>query len=113
MPKLTSIIQLSIYCPEGDVENVVRGIKKVTNLKYDKYEGVYWKTTGYEQFVPGENAMPTQGDKGVISSNKSVKLEIGIPGDSELLDAVLLKVKENHSWETPVIYVTKSDSVTF
>ncbi len=113
MPKLTSTLRLSIYCPENDVDNVVAGIKQVTKLKYDNYEGVYWKTTGYEQFVPGDDTTPTSGEKGISSSYKSIKLELAIPGDSELLDEVLLKIKENHSWETPVIFVTRTEAVTF
>ena len=111
--KLSLIYRVVVFSPPSNCEDIISAIKKVDRLEYGNYSGVLWKScVGEEQFVPSQEAEPTQGDVGCLSANQSIKIEFSIPEDKALLERIIVDaIVPHHPWETPVILVSTIQEV--
>jgi len=111
--KLAEVYKLTVFVPPDSVQAVLEGILKITPLRHGRYEQVAWWSTGVtEQYLPLHDSNPTSGEPGKLSRGVSVRMEIEIPRDQDLLRRVLEEgVLPCHPWEEPAIFIQQSLTV--
>lgn len=107
--KLVHVYRVKTFVVPEYVEQVVKGILQVDELQVGHYQNVMWKSAeGVEQFVPSEDAVPTEGAVGERTTVASLRLEFSIPRDESLLRTVIKEgIYPNHPWDEPVIQVSE------
>lgn len=107
MVNTVPVYRIVTFIPPERVEKVIRGVVKVTSLRYGNYDQVTWQSAeGIERFRPLNGSQPTAGKEGIVSLEKSIKLEFSVPRDNELLEKVIQEgIIPTHPWEEPVILI--------
>ncbi|MCD5325321.1 MULTISPECIES: hypothetical protein [Pontibacillus] len=107
--KLLPIYRIRTFVVPEHLENVIEGVLAIDELKYGNYKNVAWHSNdGVEQFVPSEDAVPTEGEAGERTKVTSVRLEFSIPRDEDLLKRIIEEgIYPNHPWDEPVVQVTE------
>jgi len=107
---LRPVYRVTTFVPPEHLEALLAGISSVVPLRYGDYDSVaWWWAAGTEQFRPLPGAHPTQGEIGRVERVATVRLEISIPRDPEML-AMLLEegLVPHHPWEEPAVFVDES-----
>ncbi|GGD08046.1 hypothetical protein [Pontibacillus salipaludis] len=107
--KLVPIYRVRTFVVPEYLENVIKGVLQIDDLKYGNYKNVAWHSSeGVEQFVPSEDAVPTEGEVGGRTKVTSIRLEFSIPKDDMLLKRIIEEgIYPNHPWDEPVVQVTE------
>ncbi|RWZ54474.1 hypothetical protein EQV77_14470 [Halobacillus fulvus] len=107
--KLVDIYRVKTFVVPEHVDQVVQGILAIDELKVGNYKNVMWQSKdGVEQFVPSEEAVPTEGAAGEKTKVTSLRLEFSIPRDESLLTKVIEEgIYPNHPWDEPVVQVSE------
>jgi hypothetical protein len=107
------VFRITTFVPPERLAAVIAGVLKVCPLTYGRYDQVvWWSAQGIEQFRPLPGSNPTEGSENVVSQLPSVRLELAIPREPELLDRVLrFGVLPSHPWEEPAIFVDEALTV--
>jgi hypothetical protein len=108
--RLVKSYRVVVFAPAHAVEQMLRLVRELTDLRYGSYIGVSWTSAvGEERFTPLEGASPTVGVAGKQESVPMCRIEFSMPRDRELLHRVILDaVYPHHEWEEPVISVTET-----
>ena len=107
---LRPVYRVTTFVPPEHLEALLAGISSVVPLRHGDYDSVaWWWAAGTEQFRPLPGAHPTQGEIGRVERVATVRLEISIPRDPEML-AMLLEegLVPHHPWEEPAVFVDES-----
>ncbi|MYL50450.1 hypothetical protein GLV98_13210 [Halobacillus litoralis] len=107
--KLVDIYRVKTFVVPEYVDAVVQGVLSIDDLRVGNYKNVMWQTKdGMEQFVPGEEAVPTEGAAGEKTTLTSLRIEFSIPRDESLLTRVIEEgIYPNHPWDEPVVQVSE------
>lgn len=107
--KLVEVYRVKTFVVPEYVEAVVQGILSMDDLRVGNYKNVMWQSKdGMEQFVPGEEALPTEGKTGEKTILTSHRIEFSIPRDESLLRKVIEEgIYPNHPWDEPIIQVSE------
>lgn len=108
--KLLPIYRIQTYVIQESLEAVLNGVLSIDELIYGNYKNVAWYSSeGTEQFIPSEDAVPTEGSQGERTRLASIKLEFSIPRDEKLLVKVIEEgIYPNHPWDEPVVQVIEA-----
>ncbi|TGB01418.1 hypothetical protein [Halobacillus salinus] len=107
--KLVEIYRVKTFVIEENLEKVKQGVLSIDSLQVGNYKNVMWQSQpGVEQFVPSEDAVPTEGGIGEKTDVASIRLEFSIPRDEALLRKVIEEgIYPNHPWDEPVVQVSE------
>jgi|SRR5699024_10396568 len=98
-------VQISIYVPMGNAEDVRRALDQAGAGRLGNYRGASWSTTGVGRFTPMEGAQPTIGAVGVPADVPEHKIEVLAP--REIARSVIEAAIAAHPYEEPAYYVTE------
>ncbi|MGP4062345.1 hypothetical protein [Halobacillus sp. H74] len=107
--KLVDIYRVKTFVIPEYVDSVMQGILSIDDLKVGNYRNVMWQSKdGMEQFVPSDEAVPTEGAVGDKTTVTSFRIEFSIPRDEALLRNVIEEgIYPNHPWDEPVVQVSE------
>ncbi|MBN9654767.1 hypothetical protein J0K78_10870 [Halobacillus sp. GSS1] len=107
--KLVDIYRVKTFVVPEYVDAVVQGVLGIDELRVGNYKNVMWQSKdGMEQFVPGEEAVPTEGEAGEKTTLTSLRIEFSIPRDEALLRKVIEEgIYPYHPWDEPVVQVSE------
>lgn len=108
--RLVESYRVVVFTPAQAVEQMLRSVRQIVDLRYGRYVGVSWTSAiGEERFTPLEAASPAVGVAGKQEIVPMCRIEFSMPRDSELLHRVIQEaVYPHHEWEEPVISVTET-----
>ncbi|MDO5713387.1 MAG: divalent cation tolerance protein CutA [Tissierellia bacterium] len=98
-------IKVEVYIPEDFVIKLANALNEKDFLKEGNYDYAFATTevTGY--WRPLEEASPYEGEIGVVSKQKEIKMEFRIK--EEDMEEVKRTIKMIHPYETPMINYLK------
>ena len=100
----TKWVQISIYVPMGNAEDVRTALAEAGAGRLGNYYGASWSTTGVGRFTPMEGANPAIGAVGVPADVPEHKIEVIAP--SEIARSVIEAAIAAHPYEEPAYYIT-------
>lgn len=108
--QLRPIYRITVFVPQGALQDVVAAIKRVHPLGDDYYDSVLWYVEdAREQFRPRAKARPAKGRAGELHEEPVSMLIFSLPRDEALLDAVLAQgIRPHHPWEMPGMFIEES-----
>lgn len=106
--------KIIVYVPEENFGAFIENIQdKIPSFGGD-YDRVAWWANSYtqygiEQFRPLEGAHPVKGEKGETVRGVSIRLELHVPYEKNILRAFISETLiPAHPWEKPLISVSKA-----
>lgn len=107
------VYHVTTFVPPDHVDRLLESVCRVVPLVYGPYsKSAWWSAVGTEQFEPQAGAAPAVGAAGQVERVPTVRLEIAIPADPELLERVLADgILAAHPWQTPAILVSEATAV--
>jgi hypothetical protein len=106
--RLIRVYRLTTYVPASHAERLVAAMSAAAPTPAgSRYDRVLWRCTAWqEQFRPLPGSQASAGEIGKIADLPSVRIEICLPHDRDLLARVIAEaIRPNHPWESPVIQV--------
>ena len=97
-------VQISIYVPMGNAEQVRTALANAGAGRLGNYRGASWSTTGVGRFTPMEGATPSIGAVGVPADVPEHKIEV--LALREIARSVIEAAIAAHPYEEPAYYVT-------
>jgi hypothetical protein len=104
------VYRITTFVPPEHLDSVLEAVERQVPLVFGPYDrSAWWSAVGVEQFRPLGGASPTVGEVGKVERVPTVRLELAIPRDPELLDRALnLGLIPSHPWEEPAVFVDES-----
>jgi len=102
-PKKGIISKLTTFIPKRNVEEVLEELYAAGAGNIGNYSNCSFKSEGTGSFLPKEEAQPTLGKKGELSSIKETRVELIFP--SHLEDKIINTLKTAHPYEEVAYYL--------
>jgi hypothetical protein len=108
--KLRPVYRVTTFVPPEHLEALLAGITRAVPLRHGDYDSVaWWWAAGTEQFRPLPGSNPTHGRVGQTERVATVRLELSIPREPELLAKLLDEgLVPHHPWEEPAVFVDEA-----
>lgn len=92
-----------VTVPEGEADKLREAIGSAGGGKVGNYTHCSFSVKGTGRFLPVDGAEPTIGQVGQLEAVTEERIEVTC--DSENVKAVIIAIREAHSYEEPVIDV--------
>jgi len=104
--RMVRLLQVSVFTPEEDVDRIMEQVCLIVPLTQgEKYDSnAYQTASGIERYRPLEGAAAGP-EKDVRKRPGVVEVFFEVPDDQELLEQIVEKVYQIHSYQEPVINV--------
>ncbi len=100
----TKWVQISIYVPMGNAEDVRTALAEAGAGRLGNYSGASWSTTGVGRFTPMKGANPRMGHIGVPADVPEHKIEVLAP--RAIARSAIEAALAAHPYEEPAYFVT-------
>jgi hypothetical protein len=96
---------VAVHVPNGEIDKVLDAVVSAVGLEYGKYDRVaFLDAAGLEQFRPMEGSKA--GRQAEVSRVPTTNVSFSVPYDRVALKKALDAIRNVHSYEEPVIYVS-------
>ena len=109
-PKLGMMSKLVIYCKPDNADAVRNNLFKNGAGNISEYSNCSFNTEGKGTYLPSENSNPSYGEKGELSTEDEIKIEV--LAVNHQINKLLVEVKKAHSYEEvahEIIPITNSN----
>ena len=96
-PKYGMMSKLVIYCRPDNADAVRNNLFKNGAGKISEYSNCSFNTEGKGTYLPSENSNPSYGEKGELSTEDEIKIEV--LAVNHQINKLLVEVKKAHSYE--------------
>lgn len=107
-PKSNNINRIISFCPEEYKDLILNELYKAGAGNIGNYKNCSYSSEGTGTFLPTENANPFEGNIGIESKIKEVKIEVLVP--NYLTDKVLRALKKSHPYEEVAYYIHDTEN---
>ncbi|MCF5165321.1 NGG1p interacting factor NIF3 [Pseudomonas congelans] len=97
--------KLAFFVPPSHVDKVKSAVFAAGAGRIGAYDHCSWQVLGHGQFRPLDGSQPFIGQSGVVESVEEWKVELVVA--DELIQQVVLALKQSHPYETPAYEVWK------
>ncbi|KFE46483.1 Nif3-like dinuclear metal center hexameric protein [Pseudomonas congelans] len=97
--------KLAFFVPPSHVDKVKSAVFAAGAGRIGAYDNCSWQVLGHGQFRPLDGSQPFIGQSGVVESVEEWKVELVVA--DELIQQVVLALKQSHPYETPAYEVWK------
>lgn len=105
--KLDKLYRITVFVPEEEqIKNIIKSVLSIDPLDVGAYEEVFFKSSvGQEHFKQKPNSIHYKSEETSHFDLESYKVEFSIKRDETHLEKILIKIKDAHPWEEPVIQI--------
>ncbi len=91
--------KLTVFIPETALETVKSALFATGAGKIGNYQQCCWQVQGAGQFMPLAGSNPHMGMQDSLETVREWRVEMVI--DEQIIDSVIVALKESHPYETP------------
>jgi len=101
----TGFYKLNVFVPKEQTNHVLQALFEAGAGQVGDYSNVYYRTSGFGHFTPGEKSTPTEGTVGKNTKVKEERIEVLVP--EKAVQKVTESLYKAHPYEEPVFDLFK------